>query len=816
MSVHTNMRGDQTYQIPFAAYPAVRLMLLMMTGITSAHYFSISVQNTLFIYISFTLLWFCSEFFFRRWRPLTAGRISVLFYFFMIFSASAALFSVLAEGDRHNVIKAELLSLYEWENAEISGLVTGTGRSGTGRNVYEVKVTEIRFYDGVDWMENWNIRLYGSESSPPSVQQGSKIQGEIRFYSFPDQRNPHEFDYGGWLLDHGFSAHGELLKLTEHTPARNFLSWAPAREAVQRNADTLFENDHAHLAKALLLGYKEDLAPDTRQEFARSGLSHIMAVSGLHVGFIVAPFWLLIPYLWGSKTGKWLGLILLTTLLLGYAGITGFSPSVSRASLMAWLLCYGKLFHKIRNSVNLTAVAAIIILMIQPQQLFDVGFQLSFSAVFIILLLMPEAQRLIPQKYRYGFIGGFISIILVSIVVQAGLFPILVAYFGEFSIIGPAANALVVPILSFTVPVGLLFVLLSPLLPAMFHAGAVPVQFSLDWIHSVASALGGQAYSYITVEQATLPLFLVWIFAIFFIASIRIPTYRWKMLIGLLLSLNFLIAERIIHHPEYKKLEITVLDVGQGDAIHVQTPGGKHLLIDAGRWSPMNNSGREVLIPYFEHLGINRLDAVFLSHPHADHIGGMPDLIESIDIDVIYQSDYDYDSAIYARYMELSEEYSVPVKYPVAGDMIGIDPAIRIFVIGPEADTRRDPNPNNHSLSLKLVYGQKHFLFSGDAEVRQERQMADRYGDFLGSHFYKVGHHASNTSSTELFMQYVEPEISVASLAFQNRFGHPGRDAVNRLHQFSEHQKYTSLSGGMVFISDGSVIEKREWRYLRF
>ncbi len=800
--------GDrETYRFPFAAFPAVRIMLLMMAGIVMAIYIKMSIVGSLMLFVAVLFIWGLFEFYIRNIKPLAGGHISSLFYLLTIISASLYLYQSQEYLANSLLNHAAPVQLFEWENAAISGVVRSAGRSGSGRPVFDMDIQTTIFENHAEWKQPYKMRLYDNSDDHYQIQTGDVVHAEIRFYALPERRNPHEFDYGKWLRDRGIAAHGELLT-RKHIDYGRRLNWGPFRAYVQRNADLLFDKEFAGLAKALLLGYKDELTPDTRLEFARSGLSHIMAVSGLHVGFIVAPFWLLIPFLWGSQKGKWFGLILLTLLLTGYAGLTGFSPSVTRASLMAWLITYGKLFHKVRNSINLTAVAAIIILLINPRQLFGIGFQLSFSAVFIILLLMPQTQRLIPYKYRYGYLGGFISIILVSVVVQVGLFPVLIYYFGEFSIIGPVANAMVVPLLSLTVPAGLMFSLSAPLAPGFFHIVAIPVQYSLYWIHSVAHSLGSYHFSYLTFGHTPVSLFFVWLSCVFLITSLRIPLIRWKMLILLLISLNFMFLELAQKKTGFNLLEVTFLDVGQADAIHIQTPGGKHLLIDAGRWSPMSNSGDRILLPYFEHLGIHRLDAVILSHPHADHIGGMPALLENMEIGKIYQSDYNYDSVLYQTMMNLAQQKNIPIEYPVAGDMIDVDPALRLFVVGPEKNAPLDRNPNNHSVALKIYYGNTSFLFSGDAEGSQEARIAGRYGEFLKSDLYKAGHHASNTSSTEYFMKFVEPEITVASLAFRNGFGHPGRDAVTRIHQFSEKQKYTSLEGAIRVVSDGNRI----WR----
>jgi len=531
-----------------------------------------------------------------------------------------------------------------------------------------------------------------------------------------------------------------------------------------------------------------------------------MAVSGLHVGFIVAPFWLIIPWLWQKRWGKWLGLAGLTFLLIFYAGLTGFSASVSRASLMAWLLTYGKLFHKLRHSVNLTALAAIILLVLNPERLFDIGFQLSFAAVFIILLVMPETQRLIPKRYRYGWIGGLATIVLISIIVQGGLFPILTYYFGEFSIVGPLANALVIPFLSVIIPVGLLFSLFGGFLGTAANTLVVPVSLSLSWIEGVASTLGSLEFGFLTVTHNSIFLYLIWLFIVLMITSIRIQPIRWKMVIGFLLALNLFLAESIIKSPASKNLKITVLDVGQGDAIHLKTPNGSNLLIDTGRWSPMGNSGDRVLLPYLEYMGIEELDAVILSHPHADHIGGLPTLIESTDIKTIYHSDYPYDSMLYHRYKELAAEYDIPLVDVFSGDMIEIDPAIRIFVLGPRHGVTPDRNPNNHSVVLRIQYGDTSFLFTGDAETEQEKVLKNQYGDFLNTNFLKAGHHGSRTSTTGSFIERVKPEKTAVSLSFRNRFRHPNREAVTELHRAGSFVSYTSLSGALIYKSDGSKI----------
>lgn len=783
----------------------------MVMGIIYGYVSDLNLIPSILLFITVVLFWFVSEFILRKVNIILSSHLSTILYCLVIFTASFLWYKVADHNLEKNFNESGFIHFYAWEEIELSGTVREKGYTTSGKRVYVAEIDKSFLEEGLSTSKKYRIRLYNGEVGGRDLQIGSSFRAVVRLYEFPERRNPHEFDYGGWLYKQQIAAHGEITELIEKDEPQTVFSWISLRGYVQKNVDELFSPQTAPMAKALFLGYKEEIGEDTRQNFSRSGLSHIMAVSGLHVGFIVAPIWFIIPFLWTKRWGKWVGLILLTVLLFGYAGLTGFSASVSRASLMAWLITYGKLFSRVRNSINLTAAAAIILLIVNPYQLFDVGFQLSFGAVFTILLLMPEAQRIMPARYRYGKIGALATIVIISVVVQAGLFPILTYYFGEFSIAGPIANALVIPIMTVTVPAGLAISLLPMSSNIMLSYGAIPVEWSLIWIESVAESIGKSELSYFTISNESLLIFLLWGLMILFGGSIRIPELRWKLCIAVLLVFNLFMIEQIFQNKGQSQLKITFLDVGQGDAVHIQTPSEKHILVDVGRWNPGYDSGSRVITPYLKHRGVETVDAVILSHPHADHIGGIESVMNEFKVLNIYQSSYEYESQLYNNYVRKADSLGISVQNVYAGDLIDIESNLRLYVLGPLEKETKPSNPNNYSVVVKIVYGDQSILLTGDAESQQELDLVTYYGDFLRSNLYKMGHHGSRTSSTKTFIEHVEPEISVASLAFRNRFRHPNRDAVSRVSTYSEENYFTSLEGAVVFKSNGKGLQRVEW-----
>ncbi|MFH5832282.1 DNA internalization-related competence protein ComEC/Rec2 [Halalkalibaculum sp. DA384] len=805
------MRGQSTYQFPFEKYPAVRIALLFAAGITVDYYFNLSLSLTVGLLVPAVVLLFAVEFKSTATLNPLFHQLSVGTYLLLVFLFGMAWHSIHDKLDRPEA--ADILEAYTWDQISAKGSVYNIKPTSTGKLQVDVAVDTTLVVDSLRWVESYNLRAVldpETDHIPDQLQLGSSIRFSATVYPLEQPRNPHQFDYKGYLESQGIYTQAGIESIDSVHNPKTLLSWHHLRQLVLDQIEQNFDSTSQSLAKALLIGYKNELDRADKIAFSRAGLSHIMAVSGLHVGFIVAPFWVLIPWFWTLRYGKEIGLALLLTLLFFYAGLTGFSASVCRASLTVGLITFGKLFHKVRDSLNLTAVSALILLLANPADLFAPGFQLSFSAVYIILLTVPVVERWLPHWVRYRWYGTPVMVVIVSILVQVGLFPLLTYHFGEFSLIGPLANGVVVPWLGFVVPYALFLLPVAAVFPAVGLPLNVPNQWFLNELSRFTEWASRLNWSWIQLHVDSPLVFGLWIAGLFLMATLHISRLRWKILSILLLLLTVQSGRQLVKKIQPAKLTITVFDVGQGDATLVSTPGGRHFLIDTGRWSPGYNSAKYVILPHLKAEGIDKLDAVFLTHPHADHIGGISELIEHVAIDTIYNSGYAYSSNLYQQYHSLARRHSIPVKTVNAGQSIVLDPSVLLLSYGP-IGRNYGSDPNDHSLILELIYGQTEFLFVGDAERGQEQRLLNHYGNLLDTDFLKAGHHGSRTSSSSRFLHEATPDISVLSLAKSNRFQHPHPEAVRRLRRYSEKMKFTSLHKALIFSSDGTSIRQIPW-----
>lgn len=805
------MDHDRLYQFPFAKYPALRMAMLISMGIIVDHSLNPGIQFWIGSFFLTAGCYATLEFLCQKAVSLLWYRKAVSFYLLLAILFGGTWSSINATCLQSRIGVPET---YAWEALEFRGELEQIRQSSTGKYHLDIEVDSTFFPDSILWMQTYRLRaiLDSSEATLANhLSLGSRLAFQGVVYPLEGKRNPYEFDYNSYLASQNIYTQAGINHIIHTRPPADAFTWFRLRQQVLNLINHNFDSETTSLAKALLIGYKNELNRDEKLAFSRAGLSHIMAVSGLHVGFILAPFWFLIPYFWTLRWGKQAGLVLLVLMLFTYAGLTGFTASVTRASITGGFIMYGRLFHKVRDSKNLTAVAAVIILLLNPAELFEIGFQLSFSAVYIILLTMPVLNSWLPLWLRHRWYAKPLQIVMVSMVVQAGLFPILTYYFGEFSLAGPLINALIVPFLAVVVPYALLLLPVAAVFSETAQWLNMPNSWFLNLLENIVHTASAIKGSWISIHTDSLLTFLVWTSALFVVSTLNIPRLRWKYTALFLTMICIQQSTAIWEKLSKPHLQITVFDVGQGDATLIQTPHGKNILIDAGRWSPNYNSARHVILPHLKSAGIKKLNAVFLSHPHADHIGGITELIPNIPIDTIYNSGYAYDSQLYHSYLSLARKHNVPVISLAAGDSVPLDSAIRIFIYGPQ-QTLYGADPNEHSIVMEVIYGSTELMFTGDAGIEQERRLLSNFDSLTDTGFLKVGHHGSRTSSSTSFLSTITPQQAVVSLAMSNRFGHPHAEAMQRLHQSQAQLYFTSIEGALIFYSDGDTIIYQPWK----
>jgi len=794
-----------------ARYPAARILLFYTAGILSASFSTLPLFTSTVFFILGVLLWGFFEYRLQQKFRLWLQNLTLFMYLLMIFFLGVQA-KTLADAKHKMPEPVQLLRSNTWQEIELTGTIFQSKKNSSGSWNIDLLSDNIKLTDSLFIKDQIKVRLSCDSSLlAQKPELNSRLNVSATILPFPEKRNPLQFDYGGFLESKGIYLTLSAQKIIHYSQSDTPFSWLHIRKVLNQKIDALFSEQTAPIAKALLIGYKQDLDYETRQSFSRSGLSHIMAVSGLHVGFVVAPFWLLIPYLWGKKYGREAGLLLLLLVLFIYCGVTGFTASVVRASVTAVFLIYGKLFHKMRDSVNLTSAAALLILLIDPNQLFEIGFQLSFSAVYIILLTLPVLQKGLPYWFRFKWYAAPCMAVIVSLIVQIGLFPIQVYYFQEVSFIGPLSNALFVPLLSIVVPFSLLCLLLFFGVPAAATLMNFPNDYFLSVMYQFVEWVSGFPNAWIQIPTVSAFTFLIWVSGIFWVASWKNPALRWKFFIVFLSFLLLFQSGRLYNKFLPKQLTITFFDVGQGDAALLKTPAQKHILIDTGRWTPSYSSGRFVIIPYLKAAGIQTLDAVILSHPHADHIGGITDLMSEIEIKHIYNSGFPYNSRLYENYLAQASKLEIPVSKVSTGDSLLIDPALLIHFYHPLPGFK-STDANEHSVIMEIIYGDTEILFTGDAEAGQEFLLSKHIPQLINTDVLKVGHHGSKTSSTDPFLESLSPNISIISAGVNNRFNHPHPQAIQNLKEVPGNQVLiTARDRAIVLTSDGEKIKIKNW-----
>lgn len=600
--------------------------------------------------------------------------------------------------------------------------------------------------------------------------------------------NPGQFNYQAFLANKGIDYQMIVKSLEEIScEGESYLQKLYGnRLNLTSYVNNKMNEEVAAWVNALVLGNDSYLSEETIELFQRWSLSHLLAISGLHVGLIVAiVYFILIKLTIVTKeTAQWLVLILLPI----YAFIAGGEPSVWRASLMVMLfIVFNK--TKIKYSVLDTLSLVFIILILSNKYIvYHIGFQLSFIVTLGLLL----SRRLLSAVD-----SNFHQILYVSFISQMMILPLQLSYFSTFQPLSILLNLLVVPYFSFfVIPLMILMVLLYPFLGFVVNViGLFFIEvhdlflFTLTWLDQVA-------YYPLVIGEIPL-LFGIIYYALFFIFMKKMEeqqlwtSFKFGTLIVLLVSI---LAARPYLSSEGT---VTMLDIGQGDAIIVELPYRKGVfLIDAGSGfsfeslEPTKGVYKQIIKPYLYSRGIIEIDAVILSHEHVDHIGSVSYLLEDFRVGEIIVSEF-YEVTSY--YETKWSKHGVPIKSVLADEEMILNDQL-FHVLSPV----RSIDANENSLVLYTELGGMYWLFTGDIYKSTEKEIINRY-QTLPVDVLKVGHHGSDTSSDERFIASIKPTFALIPVGRNNRYGHPKSETIHRLEENNVTIMRTDEDGAIQF-----------------
>lgn len=624
------------------------------------------------------------------------------------------------------------------------------------------------------------VKLKGENKEFPSII-GKRIELYGTFLEPQKRRNPKMFDYNMYLK--GRKIYGILygdvnrMKIIGEGDISSLIRGANfVKYRIVQTVSNVLPKREGGVFLGILLGDKEKLDIDVYQTFKKVGIAHVLAVSGLHVGIIYLYIQKLL-----NKFSVRIRTISLLAILSFYVIITGYAPSVLRAVSMTFVLILAPILNRRYDSLSAIASVGLIFLIINPFYLFALGFQLSFIATFtIILFYKPILNKL---KFRFEFIQKALA---VSLAAQIGIIPVVAYHFNYISLGAFIVNIPIVMIVGIIVPIGIIMVLI----------GFVSISLGsiLGWIVSrlirimISLSMITEAIPFSNIEVISPCLYFIFLYYIFFIIWMRADKEIKKLPISkrtgmsIVIGLYLIITFTLYLLPG--KMEITFVDVGQGDCILIKTPMKKNILIDGGGSLQKEiDIGEKTVVPFLRKNGIGKIHIMILSHIHKDHIDGLIGVAHHLKVDnLIMGTDY-YQSEDLKILKENCNNQKTKIHQCLKDDEISIEKNIKIKILHPGKSlvASSGDDINNNSLIVLMEYKGYNMLFTGDIEAEGEREILKSYPN-LSVDLLKVAHHGSNSSSTDEFLELIKPTIAVIQVG-KNVHGHPHKNILNRLKE---------------------------------
>ena len=564
----------------------------------------------------------------------------------------------------------------------------------------------------------------------------------------------------------------------------------------------------------ILVGYKDEIPEEIQENFKESNISHILAVSGLHVSYIIIAVSKSLEKIQGKRRSK------ITTIffIILYMFITNFSPSVVRASLMVITSILAKLTYNKNDIWTSMSISLLIILVYNPYLIISTGVLLSYAGTIGIIIFQKSISMFLAkikfknEIYKYnskimGIIDYIQDTLVVSFSVQIPIWPIIAKMYNTISLSFFITNFLVSPIIGPIIICGILFIISNYLFPRFI---TLIIKFIIENLLQILITISnlGKHLPFNKIYLLTPKIWQILIYYIFiYIVNIlyKISTKRkltvfqkriinWKNLAKHLLRKNL---QKVVIIILCVTLTLTIIkispnnfkvyfiDVGQGDSTLIITPQGKTILIDGGG-SENYDVGKNILLPYLLDRKVTNLDYVIISHFDTDHVGGILTVLEELNVKKVITGKQYESSENYEKFLRIVKSKNILVKQVQKGDMINVENDVKIKVLFPEEKMIEENSINNNSLVFKLMYKEFSILFTGDIERISEERLVKLYSNtnILKSTILKVAHHGSKTSSIQEFLELVHPKIALIGVGKNNLYGHPNQEVIERLEVF--------------------------------
>jgi competence protein ComEC len=570
----------------------------------------------------------------------------------------------------------------------------------------------------------------------------------------------------------------------------------------------------ASLLTGILLGDDSGLSEPMQDAFRTTGMTHIIAISGFNIALLAGVLLRAGRPLLGYRAAAWAAL----TGVALYALFVGAEASVVRAAIMGGLYVIAtRLLGRPTFAPAALVTAAVLMTIAQPLALWDVGFQLSFAATLGLMLYTAPMGKWSQAQFEHRFsrpnairITGFLSeVVLATIAAQLLVLPLLAYHFGQFSLVSLPANLLILPAQPAVMTWGGLTTLLGLI--------AAPLAQPLAWVAWLFLAYTTSMVQLLAqVPAAAFPVRLDLSGLIALYALILGITWwtrqeaesrdavrsRWvgrvrPVAVLSAVAITTLLAWQWARSQPDGRLHVTFFDVGQGDAILIETPRGRQILVDGGHEPSLLNEHLGRTLPFWD----RSLDLVVATHPDADHVAGLPGVLERYRVDLLLTDGTPLGfSATYDALLIAADRAGTPIDAADAGQTVSLDEELTLVVLHP--DRGQSFEDNDRSVSLRLTYGEFTLLLTGDAEERAERTMVDS-GRELRSLIFKAGHHGARTSSNDFFLASVQPQVVVVSAGADNRFGHPHEESLQRAAAVGATVLRTDELGTIEVVTDG-------------